>query len=653
MRRSLWQMAGVMAHAGSHSVVATLLAVAVVACGEPVDEAPPARALHALTWPGPVLRAGTRIFVSGRGAAGARLLLRDASAQTVLSAELGLAEPLGTKRPPTLPADAQIAGGSISVGPDDSPVDGSQLTEACLVAAGATAVGDQDDCMSVTATWRSGLLALTPQIAGGERRFGDDLPVEATVKAELLLPGEGQDWLDVVTVSAPAPAQATASVALLPVVDRAGEGTWLALHGQPGLDRGHRNVQLEPSWLGPAPGTRKLRMRIRQRAGEVEVAGPWVDVTLQLAPPQLSLPAAAERVLQRGRLVPASVTGVPVQDGVQGASGWRLLISGAWKGAAISWPETSPRRLPGTWSGTIEAPVHRALLSSAAWFEGGWAEVEVPGQQPELQGALAVEIFSPAGTWRSPPTASSWRLEATTQRVDLRFGAGYVAGLQRFGLVVRAGFIEARVRALVADSFDGLRVTLLQATETPPLAEEVLRAAILDRDPNGLDLLGADSSPGKDTGNLDLGEQLLGFGAASRVAGEVAYGGVFLHGFARFSPSLYPAGLVVDPVFDEIFSPWMPELGGQPAKASDAASDPASEIMARLIAGSLSHELGHALGLPAVPGYHHLKDNPGWRMDQGRFRPFAERVALPGAQKQVWGPVDGAYLQTVLGNDKR
>ncbi len=632
---------------GPPVALALALALAIVGCVEdPASSSP--RSLNDVHWPGPTVRLGTRIFASGQGVDGARLLLRAPGVDLLV--DLGAGEPVPVEAT-GLPANGRLASGLVQT-PATPLTDGTEFKQACLVAAEGVKVGEQDDCVTISATWRTDLTAPTLELKPATHRFGESLPIVIESGAEpggaLLLPGEGEAWLDVVAIQAPAPIQATATIALLPLLQSLDDTTWSAWSGPTGWDRRRRRLRFDPAWLGPSPGNHHLQIRLRQRAGAADAAGPWLPWKITISPPQLDLPKNAERKLKRGQFVPATLNGVPaVVDG----QGWRLVFSGTWSGAGaqITWPDGSPRRLPGgSWQGS-DGPVQGALLSSAAWFLGGWQAVDSVAGDAELAGRVAVEIFSAAGSWRSPGKQSTWRLQPTRQRLALHFGVGFTAGLQRFGLAARAATIETRVRELVAEDFAGLRLDLLASGQIYDADGEVLQVAILDRDPNGLDLLGADNSPGKDVGNRFLGERLLGFSPAARVADEVAYGGVFLNGFARFSPTLHPAGLVADAKFDTIFGPWMPELGGKAAAVDDPDVAEAVEIMARLIAGSITHEAGHALGLPAVAGYHHSADNPGWRMDEGRFRPFAERAGLTGADKEVWGSVDGPYLEAILG----
>ena len=631
-----------------------LAALGLSGCDGSTEEPAAGQKLGAVHWPGPTLRQGTRLFAVGRDLAGHRLLLRAADGIAALAVDLDTLEVLPDAAVIATPGATEVASGSVAI--VVAPDEGVSIESACLVAAGAAQVVNPADCRAINATWRADLMAVTLQWSGGNHSFGDQ-PIITTTAADdpnggLLLPGEGESWLEIVLLQVPAPAPATATVPLLPLLEAADSSTWRHWLSVPGMDRHRRRLVIDPSWSGPTPGPRTLRARLVQRAGGVQLGGPWLEVPLELAAPTLTLPSPNERLLQRGRLVPATITGVPARHDDNAPSGWRLAIAGTWHGldAPLQWPVNSPRRLPGralASAGGDGSPQHRALLSSPAWFDGAWPE---PGtSQPEIAATFALEVYSPHGSWSQTVAAGRWRLLPTQQRIEPLFGGAFVVGLKRYGLAARATAIAERIRTLIAAHFNGLRVQVVGPEGALSAAEEVVRVAILDRDPNGLDLLGADNSPGKDVGNRDLGEQLLGFAAAARVVGEVAYGGVFLHGFTHFSPTLYPGGLVVDSAFDALFGPWMPELGGKPAAVGDPAAAAASEAMARLIAGSLSHEVGHALGLPAVPGYHHAQDNPGWRMDEGRNRPFAERIGQPGAVPEIWGEVDGAYLKTLLG----
>lgn len=627
------------------------------ACAADPQAPPPSVRLLATLGADQTLRQGTRLFALGRDLSERRLLLRDADAVVRLLVELQPPQHLPPGSALAVHGATEVAWGTVQ--PATSPPEhGLALHSACLVGAGMVAAQSPADCLPIAAVWRTQLPEIAIDWSGGSHRFGDLVTVAVASTgaevAELLVAGEGDSWLEIVTLQAPLPATATATVPLLPGFDPADDLAWAERVQQSGQDRQHGRLVVDPAWLGPAPGARILRARLCQRDGSGQSSGPWRDLHLNIGAPELTLPPAKDRHMQRGRYVGATVTGVPARSDDSATSGWRLGLSGTWHGLTtpLHWPLISPRRLPGRTYGAPDAAgpqQHRALLSSAAWFLGGWPEPPPGGPPLELDATFLLEVYSPAGTWSQTLPAGKWRLLATEQAIAPVFGAASLAGLQRYGLAAHLPTISARVRALVAGHFADYRVVVLAPGAELAPGEEVVRVAVLDRDPNGLDLLGADSSAGKDIGNRDLGEQLVGFTAAARVAGEVAYGGVFLNGFAHFSPTLTPAGLVADPMFDTLFAPWMPELGGTAAAADDPAAAAASEAMARLIAGSLSHEVGHTLGLPAVPGFHHPQDNPGWRMDQGRDRPFAERIGLPGALKEVWGEVDGAYLNAILG----
>ena len=73
------------------------------------------------------------------------------------------------------------------------------------------------------------------------------------------------------------------------------------------------------------------------------------------------------------------------------------------------------------------------------------------------------------------------------------------------------------------------------------------------------------------------------------------------------------------------------------------------------MAGTIAHEIGHSLGLAMVPGHpdehHNLGDNPGWLMDEGIHRPFAERAEIDGHGPEFFGAPNFQYLQQILPED--
>ena len=200
---------------------------------------------------------------------------------------------------------------------------------------------------------------------------------------------------------------------------------------------------------------------------------------------------------------------------------------------------------------------------------------------------------------------------------------------------------------LARNAFAGYSVEVFDSDSPPPdIVAERVKISVEDQDPNGLGLLGVDNSPGKDTGNIRLDENLSGLNMATRARGRSPYGGVFLGEFFTFSRKLNPNSAMADPGFDALFGPFSPALGGRAPQPGDSDS-PAIEALAALLAETLVHECGHALGMAAgTPGSHHEGDQPNWRMDEGKFRSFSERAGL-GAPQQ-WGPIDAAYLAKIL-----
>lgn len=268
-------------------------------------------------------------------------------------------------------------------------------------------------------------------------------------------------------------------------------------------------------------------------------------------------------------------------------------------------------------------------------------------------------------------TSVTLEIAPVKQVVWLHFQPSYVESLRHFGLRAMEARIRDRVLEVARRDYEGVNIEF--RTEPPSDFALFATVDIAGPDPNGLGLLGYDNSPGKDTGNQRLYDKIGGVNATTQEDGYPGYGGVFVESFFGFS--MHPNDLAdgidgADPMFDEIFDPFRPDVGGAPVLSADLAGGietlssgatcPASDrkgqiscavfVLGSMIGTTLTHEVGHSLGLanPGGEGFHNPGDQPARIMDAGGARTFHERAELMGQGPAVFCDEEFVYLQEIL-----
>jgi hypothetical protein len=464
-------------------------------------------------------------------------------------------------------------------------------------------------------------------------------PVDAA-GAGFLLPGEG-----------------TTSVRLSGTLRREGDATPRAVEGievplaVAARDRGV--FVLTPDLLGLGPGTFEGEAAVVNRLQDEDVPGDAptaVSWTMELP----SVAAVGPARVRRGQEVVVTGRGFLPVDGDLG-SATLLAFTGTRSGAdgTTTFPANAP---------FVLVPDAVEGNTTARWVVRIGSESEGPaatfGRSPRTWEGTWTPFVSAGGrTVEGRGLQATLRVDRTRQVVWMRFLPDFDRALARFGLEAESAAVQARVLEVCRSDYAGLNV---EFRDSPP--EEWVEFAVVEmmgEDPNGALLLGLDNTEGKDEGNGRLDDRVGGYSAAAEAAGLYAYGGVFAASFAGFSPTLGGTESA-DPRFDAILGATAPELGGRSARDGESAAGGArGEAVAlavrtfgNLVADTVTHELGHSLGLAAVDGaVHDPGDNPGYIMDEGRYRPFAERAQLPGADPRVFAPYDRAYLESVLPPD--
>jgi hypothetical protein len=239
--------------------------------------------------------------------------------------------------------------------------------------------------------------------------------------------------------------------------------------------------------------------------------------------------------------------------------------------------------------------------------------------------------------------------------------------------------IRARVLAVARRDYAGVNLEL--RTERPTDFALFSTVEIGGPDLNGRGYFGYDNTPGKDTDNQRLHDQIGGLNATTQEDGNPGYGGVFVESLFAFSQ--HPGGLATpaaaaSPLFDAVFDPFRPDRGGRPALAADLAgglpprdggagcpaapSDRQAQlgcavfVLGSLIGTTMTHELGHSLGLAAPYGertqYHDPGDAANRLMDGGAARTFEERAELAGQGPSVFCDDEYEYLRAILPSDE-
>jgi hypothetical protein len=493
--------------------------------------------------------------------------------------------------------------------------DGQEIRQICLD--GADLAG-WEACLATDARFVS---AWHPQLDSLQAQAPWQWGQRAEVRgADLLLPGEGEQFLE---------------------VESGGQVRAAALTTRLGQGRTRGELAIAPHWLGAQPGDRQWRIRLvgtarRGDGSAVSAATAWsIWQTSYVQAPELRRTPTMPG-WRRGDWSPAEAQGV-ADDG-----SWQLQWSGNWhwRSAVVPMAATLPGGLAG----------HSAATSH--WWSAALPWAIAPER---FDGQVRLVVTAGDDQWTSAPLGVAVPLLPTLQRVEVEAGPAWRAALARLGLQAHSAAVEGallqRLRQLFAQY--AVEITLVAAPQAD--GREKLRLRLGDLDGNGLHLLGAESGLAKDVGNLKLDEQLAGFDPAAWQNGQAAVSGVFAGELLGFSARLHPDRPSASAAFDEVFAPWCGQLGGTAAKAGQAAAAQAAiRQMAWAVAEVCAHEIGHALGLAAGGDEaHHLGDHPGWIMDSGDARPWAERAGLAGAPASQWGPVDASYLQEILPKGRR
>ncbi len=296
-----------------------------------------------------------------------------------------------------------------------------------------------------------------------------------------------------------------------------------------------------------------------------------------------------------------------------------------------------------------------------------------------FEGTARPVIARGAETVRGDATPVVFDITPVKQVIWLRFQHGYVESLRKFGLRAVDAQIRERVLEVARRDFAGVNIEFRTA---PPVDFALYSVVdISGPDLNGLGYFGYDNTPGKDIGNERLYDLIGGLNATTQQDGQPGYGGVFvesLFAFSRHPGSLATMVEGASPLFDDIFDPFRPDLGGAPVLGADVAAGipgratgegcPAAArtrpskiacavfVLGSLIGTTMTHEIGHSLGLAAPDGdpfqYHNLGDEPNRLMDGGSSRTFAERAELEGEGPSVFCEGEYAYLRDILPSDE-
>ncbi|MEJ7604001.1 MAG: hypothetical protein WKG01_39340 [Kofleriaceae bacterium] len=293
----------------------------------------------------------------------------------------------------------------------------------------------------------------------------------------------------------------------------------------------------------------------------------------------------------------------------------------------------------------------------------------------QFTGTITPIVSYGADRVRGVSKDASFSIAPVKQVIHLQYQPTYVEGLRDFGLRAVDSKIRERILEVCKRTYAGINIEFRADPPTDYALYE--NVELVGVDPNGTGLFGYDNSPGKDNGNMRLYDRLGGVNALTQQDGYPGFGGVFIRSLMGFSehPGSFATSVPgADPLFDQIFDPFRPDLGNSQITSGDLAggipvltsaeSCPASDrkgriacaiyVLGNLIGGTLSHEIGHSLGLanPYAEGFHNAGDAPARIMDGGGDRPFLERSELENTPPGVFCDDEYAYLRQILPTDQ-
>jgi hypothetical protein len=419
-------------------------------------------------------------------------------------------------------------------------------------------------------------------------------------------------------------------------------------------DAGRRDAlsfTLTPDVLGILPGRFDGTVTVINvdRQDQRDTSAPLTVVGLPLAGPEVT--AMTPLSASRGQWVVLEGRGFTAADGLLQAA-TVLELEGRFTGSGGAVQDLSGARaltlVPDLVVGNTSLGVVLRVDVDGSGNPRGLGLV--PGT---FEGTVAPIVLFGADATRGRGLPVTFTVLPQRQIIYIKLLPAFDDALSEFGLLAEKDAVVARVLEVVARDYAGISIAF--TTEEPEDYAEFGVVEVAGYDPNGAHQFGLDNTSGKDVGNLRFNDVIGGYNADTEADGYAAYGGVFPAEFFNMSPTLAD-NPQASARFDEVFGAVMPQLGGRPAEAGEAASGArggkvaeAVRVFGNLVGNTITHEVGHSLGLAAIDGqFHNIGDNPGWIMDAGAARPFEERAELDGAGPAVFSPQNRAYLERIL-----
>ena len=212
-----------------------------------------------------------------------------------------------------------------------------------------------------------------------------------------------------------------------------------------------------------------------------------------------------------------------------------------------------------------------ALLAMTTGAARAWSVGAIEGDRAEMGRITCglVEKYGPSG--QSPP-----RYLYTIMQKESAYNPHDVSYADAIGLLQMVPPTTRRVA-------QALNIEFREGGEDSALPTDFAHYAQVDiggPDPNGLGYLGYDNTPGRDMQNRRLYDRIGGVNAVTQNDGAPGYGGVFAEQLLGFSS--HPGTVTAiksapgeAELFDQVFDPLRPDVGGTPATVREATLLPA------------------------------------------------------------------------------